>query len=111
MAVVVAMVVVTAAACRYRSCCCCCCCCCCCWLLVLLVLDRYRCFVVAYIVECYCRLLLFAATEYDDALQSTTVDVIYIASTRDETGPGASGQVQDLQGHHQDDQEQLLDHF
>ena len=31
--------------------------------------------------------------------------------TRDETGPGASGQVRDLQGHHQDDQEQLLDHF
>ena len=27
------------------------------------------------------------------------------------TGPRASGQVQDLQGHHQDDQEQLLDHF
>ena len=26
-------------------------------------------------------------------------------------GTGASGQVQDLQGHHQDDQEQLLDHF
>ena len=40
-----------------------------------------------------------------------TMDVSYIASTRDETGPGASGQVQDLQGHHQDDQEQLLDHF
>ena len=27
------------------------------------------------------------------------------------TSTGASGQVQDLQGHHQDDQEQLLDHF
>ncbi len=26
-------------------------------------------------------------------------------------GPGASGQVQDLQGHHQDDQEQLLDNL
>ena len=25
------------------------------------------------------------------------------------TGTGASGQVQDLQGHHRDDQEQLLD--
>ena len=40
-----------------------------------------------------------------------TVDVIHIASTRDEAGPGAPGQVEDLQGHHQDDQEQLLDHF
>ena len=37
--------------------------------------------------------------------------VISTASTRDEAGPGASGQIQDLQGHHQDDQEQLLDHF
>ena len=27
------------------------------------------------------------------------------------TGTGASGQVMDLQGHHQDDQEQLLDHL
>ena len=26
-------------------------------------------------------------------------------------GTKASGQVQDLQGHHQDDQEQILDHF
>ncbi len=42
---------------------------------------------------------------------SPTVDVIYIASTMDETGPGAPGQVQDLQGHLQDDQEQLLDNF
>ncbi len=40
-----------------------------------------------------------------------SVDVIYIASTKDETGLGASGQVRDLQGHHQDDQEQLLAHF
>ena len=39
------------------------------------------------------------------------VDVIYIASTRDETRPGASGQVQDHQEHHQDDQEQLQDDF
>ncbi len=38
--------------------------------------------------------------------EGQTVDAIYIASTRDETGPGASGQVQ-----HQDDQEQLLDNF
>ncbi len=38
-----------------------------------------------------------------------TVDVIYIASNRDNTAPGASGQVQDCQGHLQDDQEQLLD--
>ena len=41
----------------------------------------------------------------------STVDVIYIASARGGAGPGASGQVQDLQGHHQDEQEQLLDHF
>ena len=34
-----------------------------------------------------------------------------VAGTRDERGPGNSGQVQDLQGHHQDDQEQILDHF
>ena len=39
------------------------------------------------------------------------VDVIYIASNRDNAGPGASGQVQDHQEHQQDDQEQLLDHF
>ena len=39
------------------------------------------------------------------------MDVIYVASTKDETGSGASGQVQDRQEHHQDDQEQLLDHF
>ena len=43
--------------------------------------------------------------------QVPTVDVIQIASNRDNTGPGASGQVQDLQGHFQKDQEQLLDHF
>ena len=40
-----------------------------------------------------------------------TVDVIYSASNKDDTGPGASGEVQDHQEHHQDDQEQLQDHF
>ena len=35
----------------------------------------------------------------------------YVASTREETNPGASGQVQDHQEHHRDDQEQLLDNF
>ena len=40
-----------------------------------------------------------------------TVDVIYIASNKEETNPGASGQVQDHQEHHRDDQEQLLDNF
>ena len=40
-----------------------------------------------------------------------TVEVIYSASNRDETGPGASGQVQELQEHHQDVQEELQDHF
>ena len=30
---------------------------------------------------------------------------------QDLTGPGASGEVQDHQEHHQDDQEQLLDNF
>ena len=40
-----------------------------------------------------------------------TVDVIYSASNKDKTGPGASGEVQDHQEHHQDDQEQLRDHF
>ena len=40
-----------------------------------------------------------------------TVDVIYIASNKEETNPGASGQVQDHQEHHRDDQEQLLDDF
>ena len=39
------------------------------------------------------------------------VDVIYSASSRDNTAPGASGEVQDHQEHHQDDQEQLQDHF
>ena len=38
-------------------------------------------------------------------------DVIYIASSKEETNPGASGQVQDHQEHHRDDQEQLLDNF
>ncbi len=41
----------------------------------------------------------------------TAVDVIYSASNRDNTGPGASGEVQDHQEHHRDDQEHLLDHF
>ena len=36
------------------------------------------------------------------------MDVIYIASNKEETNPGASGQVQDHQEHHRDDQEQLL---
>ena len=39
------------------------------------------------------------------------VDVIYSASNKDNTAPGASGEVQDHQEHHQDDQEQLQDHF
>ncbi len=30
---------------------------------------------------------------------------------KEETNPGASGQVQDHQEHHRDDQEQLLDNF
>ena len=54
--------------------------------------------------------LLFRITQKE--LQ--TVDVIYVASTKDEvqvrsikTGPGASRQVQDHQEHQQDDQEQL----
>ena len=42
---------------------------------------------------------------------SPSVDVIYIASNKEETNPGASGQVQDHQEHHRDDQEQLLDNF
>ena len=37
------------------------------------------------------------------------MDVIYVASNSEETNPGASGQVQDHQEHHRDDQEQLLD--
>ena len=40
-----------------------------------------------------------------------TVDVIYTASNKDNTAPGAPGEVQDHQEHHQDDQEQLQDHF
>ena len=39
------------------------------------------------------------------------MDVIYVASNKDNTAPGASGEVQDHQEHHQDDQEQLQDHF
>ena len=39
------------------------------------------------------------------------MDVIYSASNREEINPGASGQVQDHQEHHRDDQEQLLDDF
>ena len=39
------------------------------------------------------------------------MEVIYIASNKEETNPGASGQVQDHQEHHRDDQEQLLDDF
>ena len=39
------------------------------------------------------------------------VDVIYIASYKEETNPGDPGQVQDHQEHHRDDQEQLLDNF
>ena len=41
----------------------------------------------------------------------STVDVMYSASNKDNTAPGASGEVQDHQEHHQDDQEQLLDDF
>ena len=40
-----------------------------------------------------------------------TVDVIYVASNKDNTAPGASGEVQDHQEHHRDDQEKLQDHF
>ena len=36
---------------------------------------------------------------------------MYVASNKDNTAPGASGEVQDHQEHHQDDQEQLQDHF
>ena len=43
--------------------------------------------------------------------KNAPVDVIYVASNREETKPGASGQVQDHQEHHRDDQEQLLDNF
>ena len=39
------------------------------------------------------------------------MDAIYIASNREETGTGGSGEVQDHQEHHRDDQEQLLDNF
>ena len=41
----------------------------------------------------------------------TTIDVIHSASNKDSSAPGASGVVQDHQEHHQDDQEQLQDHF
>ena len=44
-------------------------------------------------------------------LSIKTVEVIYSGSNRDETRPGASGQVQDHQEHRQDDQEQLQDDF
>ena len=43
--------------------------------------------------------------------ESPAVDVIYSASNKEETNPGASGQVQDHQEHHRDDQEQPLDNF
>ena len=36
---------------------------------------------------------------------------IYSASNKDNTAPGASGEVQDHQEHRQDDKEQLQDHF
>ena len=39
------------------------------------------------------------------------MDVIYVASNKDNTAPGASGEVQDHQEHHRDDQEKLQDHF
>ena len=39
------------------------------------------------------------------------VDVMYSASNKDNTAPGASGEVQDHQEHQQDDQEQRQDHF
>ena len=47
----------------------------------------------------------------DSSTNALAVDVIYSASNKDETGPGASGEVQDHQEHHQDDQEQLQDDF
>ena len=46
-----------------------------------------------------------------DGSGGPAVDVIYSASNKDNTAPGASGEVQDHQEHHQDDQEQLQDHF
>ncbi len=55
-------------------------------------------------------MFLFVLRLSDPYRKMWEVDVIYIASSRDDTGPGASGHVQDLQGHHQDDQEQLLEH-
>ncbi len=48
---------------------------------------------------------------FGDGFVVSTVDVIYSASSKHNTGPGASGEVQDHQEHHQDDQEQLQDHF
>ena len=39
------------------------------------------------------------------------MNVTCIASNKEEAGPGGSGQVQDHQEHHRDDQEQLLDNF
>ena len=40
-----------------------------------------------------------------------SVEVIHIASNKDDTGPGASGQLQDHQDHLQDDQERLPDYL
>ena len=39
------------------------------------------------------------------------MDVINVASNKDNTAPGASGEVQDHQEHHRDDQEKLQDHL
>ena len=41
----------------------------------------------------------------------STLGVIHVASNKNNIAPGASGEVQDHQEHHQDDQEPLQDHF
>ena len=48
---------------------------------------------------------------YRAPLEGPPVDVISVASSKDNTAPGASGEVKDHQEHHRDDQEQLQDHF
>ena len=59
----------------------------------------------------YQKLLTKSSQELLRRTLTTTVDVIYVASNRNNTAPGASGEVQDHQEHHQDDQEKLQDHF
>ena len=53
----------------------------------------------------FCYFLIFCM------IFGRAVDVMYSASNKDNTTPGASGEVQDHQEHHQDDQEQLQGHF